>query len=496
MNSALHALPGDLDVIGALRALQRRRAQPMATCLHVTVQPHALVVCPLALAGAHGSVHVVAYGPIGQVEPHVLVAPDPRHPTDREALLTRFGADLATYMDHCRAGGDYPQLWVAGMPTARHLGLVAERLRIHDATTPPGLLARHLAHFAARFPVAGQQALHVASRVIADHWATAEPGGPGAHLGALLLWFDAPTAIAGDGTLFEDALAEARNWPMGVRTDPVRDAALHRAVVAYNRARRSADRPSQGGRVELDAPARAVWDILVPAARHAYDRVQRAVALIAGAGLAPLRGLDELDAAEVDMFAYAMDALSAGRWSGRSSTRSMARSYLMRQAAQENVDAALVLGDRVARARACLAGTVVAGTVVAGTVVAGTVVAGTVVAERIVERRDGALVVRTAQSILRVRSGDQMYWADDTRLRLRIEDIRPEDAADGATTLVILAITRGQRSVARPSPGAAVELVPAIPDWGRALRETARLSARPDAPPWAPARDRPPGVDA
>ncbi len=481
MDSAPHALPGDLDVVGALRALQRRRAQPMATCLHVTVQPHALVVCPLALAGAHGSVHVVAYGSIGQVEPHVLVAPDPRHPADREALLIRFGADLATYMDRCRAAGDYPQLWVTGMPTARHLGLVAERLRVHNATTPPGLLARHLAHFAARFPVAGQQALHVASHVIADHWATAEPGGPGAHLEALLLWFDAPAAVAGDGALFEGALAEARNRPMGVRTDPLRDTALHRAVVAYSRARRSADRPSQGGRVELDAPARAVWDILAPAARHAYDRVQRAVALIMGAGLAPLRGLDELDAAEADAFAYAMDALSAGRWSGRPSTRSMARSYLMRQAAQENVDAALVLGDRVARARARLTGTVVA---------------GTVVAERIVGTRDGVLVVRTAQPILRVRSGDQMYWADDTRLRLRIEDIRPEDVADGATTVVILAITRGRRSVACPSPGAAIELVPAIPDWGRALRETARLSARPDAPPWAPARDRLPGVDA
>jgi len=272
---------------------------------------------------------------------------------------------------------------------------------------------------------------------------------------------------------------------MGVRTDPVRDTALHRAVVAYNRARRAADRPSQGGRVELDAPARAVWDILAPAARHTYDRVQRAIALITGAGLAPLRGLDELDAAEADAFTYAMDALSAGRWSGRPSTRSMARSYLTRQAAQENVDAALVLGDRVARARARLA----------GTVVAGTVVAGTVVAARIVGARDGVLVVRTAQPVLRVRGGDQMYWSDDTRLRLRIEDIRSEDGADGATTVVILAITRGRRSVARPSPGATIELVPAIPDWGRALRETARLSARPDAPPWAPARDRLPGVD-
>ena len=475
MDSAPHALPGDLDVVGALRALQRRRAQPMATCLHVTVQPHALVVCPLALAGAHGSIHVVAYGPIGQAEPQVLVAPDPRHPADREALLSRFGADLATYMDHCRAGGDYPQLWVAGMPTARHLSLVAERLRVHDATTPPGILARHLDHFAARFPVAGQQALHVASRVIADHWATAEPGGPGGHLGALLLWFDAPVTVTRDGALVEGALAEARNRPMGVRTDPVRDAALHRAVVAYNQARRSTDHPSQGGRVELDAPARAVWDILAPAARHTYDRVQRAIALITGAGLAPLRGLDELDAAEADAFAYAMDALSAGRWSGRPSTRSMARSYLTRQAAQENVDAALVLGDRVARARARLA--------------------GTVVAAHIVETRDGVLVVRTTQPILRVRGGDQMYWADDTRLHLRVEDIRPEDAADGLTTVVILAITRGRRSVVCPSPGAAIELVPAIPDWGRALRETARLSARPDAPPWASAGDWPPSVD-
>jgi len=158
----------------------------------------------------------------------------------------------------------------------------------------------------------------------------------------------------------------------------------------------------------------------------------------------------------------------------------MARSYLTRQAAQENVDAALVLGDRVARARARLAGTVVA---------------GTVVAPHIVGTRDGVLVVRTAQPILRVRGGDQMYWADDTRLHLRVEDIRPEDAADGLTTVVILAITRGRRSVVCPSPGAAIELVPAIPDWGRALRETARLSARPDAPPWASAGDWPPSVD-
>lgn len=84
-----------IDLVARLRAFQDSRAIPIATHQQVIVQPHALVVAPIAMAGEDTTVHALAVGRIGQPA-MVQVVPDPRIRDDHYQLLTWFGGILET----------------------------------------------------------------------------------------------------------------------------------------------------------------------------------------------------------------------------------------------------------------------------------------------------------------------------------------------------------------------------------------------------------------
>ena len=66
-----------VNLVGRLRAFDAGRALRAASHLQVVIQPHALVIAPLAMAGEDTTIHALAVGPIGSPA-QIRVVPDPR----------------------------------------------------------------------------------------------------------------------------------------------------------------------------------------------------------------------------------------------------------------------------------------------------------------------------------------------------------------------------------------------------------------------------------
>lgn len=73
--------------------LKPSRAQPRATHRQVAIQPDALVICPIAMAGEDTAVHAVAVAVRGLGQPPTFwTVPDPRYCDDQFRLLARVNA--------------------------------------------------------------------------------------------------------------------------------------------------------------------------------------------------------------------------------------------------------------------------------------------------------------------------------------------------------------------------------------------------------------------
>jgi hypothetical protein len=88
--------------------------------------------------------------------------------------------------------------------------------------------------------------------------------------------------------------------------------------------------------------------------------------------------------------------------------------------------------------------------------------------------------VVSGQRVLHVRQRDELVWADHPGLRVEVTGIR----LTGAGARVSVRVRAGQRKVGLPAAGTALELVPAVPDWGRLGRERGRLKVRLATTPW------------
>jgi hypothetical protein len=162
----------DLELVARAEAFRRGRAVPMATHRRVAVQPDALVVCPLVLAGDDLQLHALGLGSIdGTLE--VRSVADPRRWRDREPLFRWLHGRLEAYLMQCAARGSFPQLLVASDAAVSFLDLVSESIR---TARDPWLvrLGRLLAYATERAPLAGQQALLAATAVLREHWATGQ----------------------------------------------------------------------------------------------------------------------------------------------------------------------------------------------------------------------------------------------------------------------------------------------------------------------------------
>ncbi|MDQ3702233.1 MAG: hypothetical protein M3442_15130, partial [Chloroflexota bacterium] len=412
------------------------------------------------MAGEDTTVHALALGGLGQPAT-ILTVPDPRYRDDQYRLFEQLGGRIESFFQRCLSQGVHPQIWVSSSAGASHLDVLAERLRANRENAWVRRCGELLSYATDRFPVAGQQALVTATGALRAHWATGQQPGEDEHLGALLAWIDPP-----GGVPIQHAVARAERIPMGVKTDPAFDRdVLVPLVSAYNRARR------EGATAARLAPrARAVDAALAPVARRVYDATQHAVALLQAMRLPPLPDLAALERREADEFQSFMGSRDAGYFlSLRDKPKAAVFKLSAREDAVQNAGAALLRGDRVARARGRLAGRVVFG-----------VVSGSQAVRAGVRKVEHRLTLRSRQRVLHVRRGDTLCWTEDPRLRFVVLDVQRR----GHVTHLSLVVTNGQRAVGVPADGAALELLPGVPDWSWLFRVRVHLKDRLRATPW------------
>jgi len=444
------------------RVLARRagRAQRITSTLQVAIRRDALVICPLVMAGEDATVHIVALGSIGQ-SARVRFVPDPRYRSDQYELFARLGQELGIYFEACRTQGTYPQLWVSSGAAVELLDLLAERLRNSVADAKVRRFGHLLSYCTDRFPIAGQQTLHTATGTLRRHFATGQDETEDEHLGALLTWIAPPK-----GKTIDQAVLESEAVPAGIKTDPMFDGeTLLPLIAAYNDARRQGAPP-----IVLRTRARAIEQVLTPVVTRIYRGTQRAIQELEKLGLPLLADLGEMEERETAEYLRFMQSMDAGyRIARKDSAKAAAFKLASREDALDNVEAAVRLGDQVARARAKLGGDVLEGTVAMPEQV------------RVGKRRfDYRFDLLTEQVVLRVRQRDELVWADDRRLRVEVMGVQ----RSGVTTRVALRIKKGQRRVGLSAEGAMLELVAGVPEWDRLGRERGHLKVRLETTPW------------
>jgi hypothetical protein len=211
-----------------------------------------------------------------------------------------------------------------------------------------------------------------------------------------------------------------------------------------------------------------------------YEATQRSVALLMASGRPVLPDLRELEAREASEFDNFMQARDDGLpLTLRDRPRAAAFGLSAREKARENVEASIVLGDRVARARGRLTGRVVLGTVERPRRVR--------VAPRAFEDR---FELRSTQRILHVRLRDELLAAQDARLKVLVEEIR----RDGSSTVLSLRMLAGQRAVGLPPAGSSLEFVDGVPRWDDIWRVRGHLKKVLASTPWTHRDDGLPGA--
>ena len=58
-------MPGEIELVARLTALEVGRAVPFASHRQTALRPDARILCPLAMAGEDTTIHIAAAGTIG-----------------------------------------------------------------------------------------------------------------------------------------------------------------------------------------------------------------------------------------------------------------------------------------------------------------------------------------------------------------------------------------------------------------------------------------------
>ncbi len=450
----------DLDLLSRLLAYGHGRAMRIATHMKTVVQPDALVVSPLSMAGEDATIHIVAFGRAGQ-PPEILFVPDPRFREDQYLLFSGLGAAMETYYRACRTAGTHPQLWVSSAPAVALLDMLADRLRHFPDDEQVKRLGECLTYAAERYGVAGQQVLHAATDVLKLHWATGQHDGEDQHLGSVLTWIDPPR-----GVNVLEAVFQAQHTPMGVKTAPEFDTKiLAPRIRAYHVARNRGNSPEV-----IAARAAQIREVLEPAVRDIYGAVQKAIAVLCGMGLSPLPGLDRLEERETREFQRFTDALDKGvRFPRRDRPKTAVIKMSIRQDAIRNFDAAVLCGDNLGHLEGMLKGHVLSGMV-------------SKALRKPVDRRkyECRLELVSDQRNLHVRRGDELYRMGDSRLCVRVTDVQRQDGF----SRILLHVTKGQKTFSTTWVGTRLDFLREKPDWDWLRRKRKRISQRLKDPPW------------
>ncbi len=455
----------DIDLVAALLAVEAGGAVRLASHRRVAVQPHALVMCPIGMAGEDTTIHIVAVGTVGAAA-RILSVPDPRIRDDQYRLFAALLDIVGPYFEECRASGDYPQIWVQSRAAATLLDTLAERLRFarseiaseddeQEVFPAARWLGQLLTYAADRFPIAGQQALLSATSVLRTHWITGQQPAEDEHLGSLLVW------IKGAEDIYA-RIAQAELIPMGIRTDPLFDRdVLEPKVAAYGQARRSGASPAR-----LSALARKIEEALEPVALRIYGRTQEAIRLLQGKDWPPFPFLDNPEDLERAAFQEFMNDRDAGRpLPIHDSAPVSVYKIEYRERAVETLEAAVRIGDNLARARGRESGHVLAAEV-----------AGI----RLLRDHEFEVQFATSQRVLRVRRRDRIHWIENLNLVFAVKEVQ---RAGNVTSIRTVVKAKGP-AVELPVKGSIIELVANAPDWGGFERDRRKIARRIHPTPW------------
>ncbi len=450
-----------MELVGRLRAFQAGRAVRAATHRQVTIEAHALVIAPLAMAGEDTTIHAIAIGSVGG-PPTIRVVPDPRVRDEHYELIAWMGTLIERYYAICRDNGDHPQIWVSSEAAAGHLDILADRLRFTRDAPAIKRTGELLTYVTERRPVSGQQALMTATGALAAHYCTGQQEGEDEHLGTFLTWLDPPAGVP-----ITRAVELAEREVMGVKTDPEFDRRdLQPLLSAYNTARKNGATP-----IELKRRAAAIETKLSPIVQSIYEAAQRAIGYLRD--FPPAGILSDLAQRECEEFEGFMNARDNDMpLPYRDSAKAGAFKISEREFAASNLEQGSLYGDDMALARARLDGTVLAGRLTNHTQVK--------VPRKTIHRFD----VETVQTNLHLRNGDELALIADPRMRCVVEAVR----RDGATTTVSFLVIKGMNAPGVPADGTAIDIGPPPPDWGQLWRNRKQMATRLRVTPWTHAR--------
>lgn len=452
-----------IKLVAQMRAFEAGRAVRLASHQQIVIQPHGLIICPLAMAGEDTTIHAIAVGEIGS-DPQIRVVPDPRVRDDQYALVTWLGTIIEAYYQRCRATGDFPQIWTSSGAAAGHIDVLADRLRFVRDNVPVQRVGALLTYATERAPIKGQQALMTMTGALAAHYATGQQDGENEHLGAFLVWLNPPA----DGDI-QRAVALAEREVMGVKTDPEFDRdILQPRVGQYHQAVKSGASTAQ-----IQMRKAAIENALSPIVARIYTATQRGFVHLLNQF--PNSGLlGDLAEREADIFQNFMQARDDGLpLPYRDTPRAGAFKITEREHAVQTVKSGAIYSDAVALARARLSGDVLSGYV------------RDVTLTKVGRRKIYRFVVETAQINLHMRQRDELAWLNDTRLRCIIEGVEKQ----GALTRVLLRISAGMQAIGAPQENGQIELAPPPPDWSVLGRQRVKMASRLATQPWTHVRD-------
>lgn len=447
-----------INLVARIRSFDTGRAVRVASHQQVVIQPHALVICPLAMAGEDTTIHAIAVGAIGAI-PQIRIVPDPRVRDDQYELILWLGTILEDYFQRCRMAGDFPQIWVGSGAAAGHLDVLADRLRFVRDNPSVQRVGALLTYATERAPIKGQQALMSMTGVLSAHYATGQQVNEDEHLGTFLVWLDPPA----DGDT-RRAVAIAEREVMGVKTDPDFDRVILQPLVGrYHKSLKTGASAAQ-----IQMRVAAIESALTPIVARIYDATQRGFDFL-DSQFESTELLGELAQREASAFDNFMQARDDGMpLPYRDTPKAGAFKIAEREHALRSVESGAIYGDGLAQARARLSGDILMGRVCD--------VAMTKDGRKKVHR----FVVETAQTNLHMRERDELAWLIDPRLRCVIEGVDKQ----GTVTRVQLRISAGMRSIGPPQDSTDIELAPPPPDWHFLDRERKKMGARLATTPW------------
>jgi hypothetical protein len=455
-----------LDLVAKAISYQKKQAILVATRLKAALQPDALLLAPIVMAGEETALHAIALGTRGQ-NINILMAADPRDREESNLLLAQLGVVIESYFASCRARGTFPQLIVSSSSEARCLDALSERCRAPYQPEAIQRLGALLAYPCERYEIAGQQCLLSAASLLREHYVFGQSDSE--HLGALLHWMHPTQASTGSACFWED-LRSAEESPMGLRTSVIVDRALEPILKERKEAKqRNAPRRT------LEALHQQAHQLLAPEVTRRYQAIESALSVLESNKLSYLQPLQQLSQMEAEEFAHFMESRDKGFFIAKQDSAKAATFKLSsREDSFENYSIALLYHDPIEQARARMSGVIVDATVEA--------------IELDTNSKRHRVTLRSQQSALHLRKHDELCLLSDPRLQVVVLDIQKTSPTASRSPLskdwrgfgvqITVEITKGMRAVGLPTVGQSLSFGPSPANWGRIFDLRKQLKKR------------------